>query len=160
MLLALRPHGWTAEELTEELLGPGGKPVTIRAELSRLRRILGSLLASQPYRLAAAVRSDFAQAEARLAAHDLRGALNIMSEGELLPDSDVPMIAEARFRLTMSVREAVMAAADPQLLSQWLGLPAGYDDGHACRALMALCPPSDPRHALAAGRLRRLSADR
>jgi hypothetical protein len=39
-------------------------------------------------------------------------------------------------------------------------MPAGDDDTQACRAVMALCPPSDQRHVLAAGRLRRLSGAR
>ena len=41
VLLALRPDGMTAEEIAIALHGDFGKPVTARAELSRLRRILG-----------------------------------------------------------------------------------------------------------------------
>ncbi len=158
VLLTLRPQGWSAEALCDALLGPSGKTVTIRAELSRLRRVLGPLLASQPYRLTIPVQTDFARAERLLEAHDLQGALDGMAAGELLPGSDIPLINELRFRLTMGVREAVVSAADPELLASWLRLPAGYDDLHACRELIMLTPPSDPRHVLAAGRLRRLAS--
>ena len=159
-LLALRPGGWTAERLAEELLGAHGKPVSIRAELSRLRRILGASLGSHPYRLQVPVESDFGELEQLIEDGRLRAALSVFQAGELLPSSEVPLIAEARFRLTMSLREAVLASADPDLLTAWLRLPAGDDDLHACRAVIALCPASDPRHVLAAGRLRRLSGAR
>jgi hypothetical protein len=159
-LLALRPSGWSAEQLTDELLGSRGKTVSIRAELSRLRRILGPYLGSHPYRLQAGIETDFDALEQLIDAGRIGEALGRFRAGELLPSSGVPMIAEARFRLTMSLREAVIASADPDLLTAWLRLPAGDDDIHACRAVIALCPPADPRHALAAGRLRRLSGAR
>jgi len=159
-LLALRPAGWSAEQLADELLGASGKVVSIRAELSRLRRILGPYLGSHPYRLQAGIETDFGELERLTEAGRLRDALGRLAAGELLPGSGAALIAETRFRLTMSLREAVVASADPDLLTAWLRLPAGDDDGHACRALLALCPPSDPRHVLAAGRLRRLSGAR
>jgi hypothetical protein len=157
-LLALRPRGWSAEQLADELLGEFGKAVSIRAELSRLRRILGPMLVSHPYRLDAPLMTDFAEVEALLECGDVHGALGRFAAGELLPASGAPTVAEARFRLTTTVREAVIAAADPDLLGAWLGLPAGDDDVQACRALITLRPRSDPLHSLAAGRLRRLSA--
>jgi hypothetical protein len=157
-LLALRPRGWSAEQLADELLGEFGKAVSIRAELSRLRRILGPLLASHPYRLDAPIATDFAEVEASLERADIDGALRRFAAGELLPASGAPTVAEARFRLTTTVREAVIASAEPDLLGAWLRLPAGDDDVQACRALIRLRPPSDPLHSLAAGRLRRLSA--
>ena len=51
VLLALRPEGMTAEEVAIATHGDFGKPVTARAELSRLRRILGRRLLAEPYRL-------------------------------------------------------------------------------------------------------------
>jgi len=157
-LLALKPRGWSAEQLADELLGEFGKAVSIRAELSRLRRILGPLLASHPYRLDAPLTTDFGEVEELLTYGDIDGALDRFAAGELLPASGAATVVEARFRLTTTVREAVIASADPDLLGAWLRLPAGDDDVQACRALITLCPPSDPLHSLAAGRLRRLSA--
>ena len=159
-LLVLRPDGWSAEQLADELLGASGKAVSIRAELSRLRRILGPYLGSHPYRLQAAIETDFGELERLTEAGRLLDALRRLQSGELLPNSGASLIVEARFRLSMSLREAVLAAADADLLTAWLRMPAGDDDTQACRAVMALCPPSDQRHVLAAGRLRRLSGAR
>lgn len=158
-LMALRPSGWTTEQLALELLGEFGKAVSIRAELSRLRRILGSLLLSHPYRLSVPIETDFGEVERLLGLGDVAGSLARFADGELLADSSSPAITEARFGLTMTVREAVIASGDPELIASWLKLPAGDDDVQACRSLMALCPSNaDPRHVLAAGRLRRLAA--
>src|SRR4051794_29159534 len=59
VLLSLRPEGMTAEEVAIATHGDFGKPVTARAELSRLRRILGRRLLAEPYRLDARPRADF-----------------------------------------------------------------------------------------------------
>jgi hypothetical protein len=98
VLLALHPHGMSGEELARALYGAHGSEVTVRAEIARLRRRLGRLVASQPYRLVADVQADFLEVEwlAR------RGALAAAREayvGPLLPASDVPAIAAARARL-------------------------------------------------------------
>jgi hypothetical protein len=160
LLLALRPAGWTAEQLAVELLGDFGKPGSIRVELSRLRRILGARLQAQPYRLAARATSDVQELERCVESGRVSDALDRLADGDPLPGSDAPTIAETRFRLTMSVREAVIASRDPELLRRWISLPGGEEDVQACRALITLCAPADPRHALAAGRLRRLTGVR
>ena len=98
VLLALNPRGMSGEELAHALYGVRGREVTVRAEMARLRRRLGPLVASQPYRLAADVRADFLEAQwlarrgAFLAARDAY-------PGPLLPASDVPAIAAARAQL-------------------------------------------------------------
>lgn len=51
-LLAAGPEGRTATQLSEDLFADPGRTVTVRAEMSRLRRMAGSLLLSAPYRLA------------------------------------------------------------------------------------------------------------
>lgn len=50
--LARHPDGRTAAQLAADLFGDPTRTVTVRAEISRLRRSLGPLLASAPYRLA------------------------------------------------------------------------------------------------------------
>ena len=59
VLLALHPEGLTAEQLARELYGDEGKRMSVRSEISRLRRQLGGLLGGNPYRLLADVRADF-----------------------------------------------------------------------------------------------------
>src|SRR3954451_16913068 len=68
VILALRPDGLSAGALARALHRPGAKAVTARAELARLRRSVGDVVAAQPYRLAADVRADFLAVE-----HALRG---------------------------------------------------------------------------------------
>ncbi|WP_326846913.1 GAF domain-containing protein [Streptomyces kaniharaensis] len=52
LLLATRRDGSTAAQLADALFGDPARTVTVRAELSRLRRYLGGLLAHRPYRFA------------------------------------------------------------------------------------------------------------
>jgi hypothetical protein len=51
------PSGLTAEALSRALFGDGEHVVTVRAEISRLRRELGTLVDTRPYRLADGVRT-------------------------------------------------------------------------------------------------------
>ncbi|WP_416956107.1 GAF domain-containing protein [Nocardioides sp. T5] len=51
-LLTSGAEGRTATQLSEDLFADPGRTVTVRAEMSRLRRLAGSLLLSAPYRLA------------------------------------------------------------------------------------------------------------
>ena len=98
VLLALHPRGMTGEELAHALYGVHGSEVTVRAEIARLRRRLGPLVASQPYRLLADVRADFLEVE-WMAGRGALAAARALYIGPLLPDSDVPAIAAARARL-------------------------------------------------------------
>lgn len=45
------PAGVSAARLSQALYGDGERQVTVRAEISRMRRVLGALLATNPYRL-------------------------------------------------------------------------------------------------------------
>ncbi|MFD8999938.1 GAF domain-containing protein [Streptomyces sp. NPDC059582] len=49
-LLAVHPSGRSAAGLAGDLFGDPGRTVTVRAEMSRVRRYLGGLLEHQPYR--------------------------------------------------------------------------------------------------------------
>jgi GAF domain len=154
-LLALAPEGLGAERLALQLYGEFGKPVTARAELSRLRRALPGAIAANPYRLAVELRDDRAEVEGLLAAGRLGEAL-ARYPGPLLPASEVPLVEEARRRLDDGLREAILASSSTDLLAAWLDNPSGEDDVEACRALVARLGGSDPRRPAAISRLRRL----
>ncbi len=98
VLLALHTQGLSGEELARALYGLRGSEVTLRSEVARLRRRLGSLVASQPYRLVADVRADFLEVE-WLIRHGAVAAARDAYVGPLLPASNVPIIATARERL-------------------------------------------------------------
>lgn len=56
LLLARSGAGLDAAALSEALYGHAGSLVTVRAEVSRLRKSLGGLLLARPYRLAPEVQ--------------------------------------------------------------------------------------------------------
>jgi len=56
-LVVAGPAGRTAAELADDLFADPTRVVTVRAELSRLRRALGVVLLAQPYRIAPSVRA-------------------------------------------------------------------------------------------------------
>ncbi|MEV6319792.1 GAF domain-containing protein [Nocardia sp. NPDC051787] len=98
VLLLANPDGLTAATLAEELYGNDGKAVTVRAELARLRRIVGYRLSSDPYRLDSRIRADFRQLETDVAKGDA-GDLQGRYPGPLLPGSKAPGVRRIRERL-------------------------------------------------------------
>ena len=54
-LLAAHPAGLSAAAMSEQLFGTDDRTVTVRAEMSRLRKSLGGVLSANPYRFAAGV---------------------------------------------------------------------------------------------------------
>ncbi|MCW2840173.1 MAG: diguanylate cyclase [Aeromicrobium sp.] len=56
--LLMHPEGRSASELADDLFGDPERTVTVRAEMSRLRKVLGSVIAHRPYRIAHDVRAD------------------------------------------------------------------------------------------------------
>jgi hypothetical protein len=84
LALALFPEGRSAPELASDLYGDPSRVVTVRAELSRLRKQYASLLAAQPYRIAGSVSIDVQYPDDRTA---------------LLPSSTAPFVCAARHHL-------------------------------------------------------------
>ena len=155
-LLALRPEGWTAEQLAIELLGDFGKPVSVRAEMSRLRRRLGVRLDAQPYRLTGRATFDFLDVERLLASGGVARALERYA-GEMLPFSEVGLIVETRRRIELSLRAAVLADGTAELLGRWVRCPSGRDDAAAWEALLQGLEPGDARRPAAITRLQALT---
>jgi hypothetical protein len=154
-VLALCPEGLTAEQLALELYGEQGKPVTVRAELSRLRKLLGTTLGARPYRMTIPLETDFAVVERLALAGRVGQALELYGES-LLPRSDAPLVVETRERLDGILRNAVMASADPELVAGWCATASGRDDQPAAELLLGLLPAHDSRYAGALARAERL----
>src|SRR4051794_16876782 len=112
VILALRPAGLSAGALARALHGPGAKAVTVRAELVRLRRSVGDVVAAQPYRLAADVRADFLAVDHALRRGALDAALALYA-GPLLPSSGAPAIIAARARLQAALDGALRRQREP-----------------------------------------------
>ncbi|MCQ9133633.1 GAF domain-containing protein [Streptomyces hilarionis] len=146
LLLARHPEGLTGDGLLCALYEDESvTPVTLRAELARLRGVLGpGLLASRPYRLTAAVESDLDVVERKLAAGAVTAALTAYT-GPPLPGSRAPAVARLGRRLADGLRAALIACGDPDLLADWAHAPWGEDDLDVWRALAAARPTAATR---------------
>lgn len=123
-------------------------PVTLRAELSRLRALLGPAAPlSRPYRTAGPLEADFTALTRHLAAGAVSAALHHYP-GPLLPRSTAPGIVRLRRRIEDQARAAVIARADAGLLTDWVCRAWGADDPEAWRALAAALPPEGRPAAL------------
>ena len=144
LLLASAPRGLSGDELGVLLYEDDGGSSTLRAELNRLRNLLGeNLLASRPYRLTTEVTGDWLGVEARLAAGDVAGALRAY-RGPLLPRSTAPGVVRLRETLAERVRSAVLRSGQPDLLSTWTRSAWGADDYEMWTRLRDLLPPGSP----------------
>ncbi|MFD3804468.1 GAF domain-containing protein [Streptomyces sp. NPDC058619] len=154
-LLAHHPEGLSGEELAIALYEDESvSPVTLRAEMSRLRALLGDgAPLSRPYRTAAPLAADFTALTRRLAGGAVSAALH-RYRGPLLPASTAPGIVRLRRRIEDQARAAVVARADAGLLTDWVCSPWGADDPEAWQALAHALPPG--RRAAALARVRAL----
>ncbi|MFE7776409.1 GAF domain-containing protein [Streptomyces sp. NPDC057445] len=158
VLLAHHPEGLSGDELLLELYEDEHvTPVTLRAELSRLRALLGPrLLLSRPYRLAGPPDTDFDTVARRLASGAVAAALGGYP-GPLLPGSRAPGVGRLRHRLADQLRAALITRADPGLLSDWAYSPWGEDDLPVWQALASALPKG--RRAAAQARAGALDAE-
>ncbi len=160
VLLAGNPRGLTAEELAERLYTQAVPPVTLRAELVRLRKALdasgtGVRLLSRPYRVEG-LEVDSMHALALLERGSHRQALGSYG-GQLLPRSEAPAITELREELSATLREAVVGSAAVDVVLHYLRLPEAADDLEAWRTALRLLPPRSPKRAAVVAHLERLS---
>jgi transcriptional regulator of acetoin/glycerol metabolism len=159
LLLATHPQGVGAEQLAVELHADDLPLVTIRAELSRLRGLLGDLApTSRPYRLPHPLATDLAQVEQLISRGQVARAVRAY-RGPVLPRSDAPGVRRVRRRLHDRLRAAVLGSADPALLVAWGESPAGTDDAEVWAAAARSLPPGSPQHALARLRLAALDEE-
>ncbi|GAA0959770.1 GAF domain-containing protein [Kribbella koreensis] len=156
-LLLLHPAGLTAEQLMLHLYGDEGNPATVRAEMHRLRNLLGpGVLDTKPYRIVAEVSGDVSDVQLALRLGDLARALELYS-GPLLGRSDAPALRVERDELDATLRRAVLGSADAELLWRFAETPTGAEDLEIFEVLDRLLPAGDHRRAAVAARLDRLA---
>jgi transcriptional regulator of acetoin/glycerol metabolism len=153
---AVAGEGRTTVQLAAECHRGDAAAVTVRAELSRLRRLVGAdLVGSRPYRLLGRIDTDLDQVRRLLA----RGAVGSALErypGAVLPGSRAPGVAVARERVAALLRQAVLRSRRPELLLRYAQLPEARDDVVVWQTCLEWLPPSSPRRATAAAQLMRL----
>ncbi len=153
LVLAGGPRGLSAEELSIRLDERSLDAVTVRAEITRLRRVLGAeVLLSRPYRLAIPLDTDASEVRRLLDRGDLRGALRRYA-GPVLPKSEAPFVIDLREQLHAEVRHALLRQPDTELLGAVVETPWGADDIDLWHALHASLPAGSPRRTRAAARL-------
>ena len=159
LLLASTPRGLSGDELAVLLYQEDSSASTLRAELNRLRRLLGDeLLASRPYRLVAELTADWLAVEAHLAVGAVAAALR-MYRGPLLPASTAPGVVRLREYIEASLRQAVLDSHEPDLMSTWTRSAGGADDYDMWRAQLDALGAASPLRPLAAGQLARLDRE-
>ncbi len=147
LLLTDSDDGMTTAELGVALSDEEQAPVTVRAELSRLRSVLGPLtLASRPYRLESSVETDVAGVRADLADGRLRRAV-ARYRGPVLPASTAPAVRRMRDELHMHVRSRLLASDDADALLSFADTAHGRDDLEVWERVLSILPPTSPRHA-------------
>ncbi|MEU6379893.1 transcriptional regulator [Streptomyces sp. NPDC046909] len=157
--LALEGRGVHGDRLAVDLSEREVPASTLRAEMTRLRAVLGpALLGSRPYALLCPVRSDFADVATLLAEGRVAQALD-RYPGPLLPRSEAPAVVEQRRALEQQLRGAVLGSGDPRLLRRWVEAAWGADDAGAWLALAHGLPGGSVQRAAVAARARALSPD-
>jgi len=154
VLLTEHQDGLTGEQLSELLYQDPASPTTLRVELSRLRRIVGDLLTSRPYRLTQPVRADFQDVTDALRAGDLAAAVAAYA-GPLLPGSEAPGICAQRCWLDARLRAAALGCPDPAPVRAWAE-HGGFGDLQVWERLLQIAPRQSPDRAIAALRTRQL----
>jgi tetratricopeptide (TPR) repeat protein len=152
--LALNPKGLSGDALTLRVYGEAGSLATTKADFSRLREIIP--LGSRPYRLLVEVSADFLELPRRLSVGKLREAVALY-QGQLLPNSDAPVVAEEREVLEEAIRRATLESGDPEAL---LTLAERFkNDLGLWEAALAALPKSDPRRVMAQLRANKVDQD-
>ncbi|MFL1380147.1 GAF domain-containing protein [Nocardiopsis protaetiae] len=154
LLLSSAPRGLSGAALGARLHERDGAPVTVRAEMSRLRRLIGhGLLASRPYRLLRPLPTDAETVRDRLCGGDPLGALRAY-RGPVLPASEAPGVIEIREGLDAELIGDLGGEKDPRILMAWAEHPEWRDDPRVLGAVLRSLDPRSPGHAALRGRLR------
>lgn len=158
ILLQAYPEGLNTEQLALQLAEDGIDPVTVRAEISRLRRDLGNdVVESRPYRLTLDARSDVSDLRDRLASRgDLSSIIDDLGRGGLLAESTAPGIVEVFEEIREDIRSRAIAEGDVAALRKWTSSIHGRDDLQAWRRLEHRLPVGHPDRAVVGGRIRLL----
>lgn len=158
-LLLLHPAGLTAEQLMLQLYGDDGNPATVRAEMHRLRTLLGpGVLDTKPYRIVADATGDLTDTRDALGRGDLAAALDLYA-GPLLPRSDAPALRAERDELDATLRRAALDSGDVDQLWRYAQTPPGAEDLEVFEVLTMGLAPGDPRRPAVSARRRRLSSE-
>ncbi|MFD6858837.1 GAF domain-containing protein [Rhodococcus sp. NPDC060090] len=156
LILADHPEGLSSDRLAVLLDESELDSVTIRAEMSRLRKVLGSEhLGSRPYRLLTVLDTDVADVRRALDRGDTASAVRLYS-GPVLPGSGAPGVEEIRDDLRTRVQAALLRGGDGDLLARWTASIHGRDDLAAWSAYLTTLAPTSPQYVQVKAKIDRL----
>ena len=159
LLLHRRPDGISGAGLVERLWSVGGSEVTVRAEINRLRRTIGSIgdlrIDARPYRLRGDVDSDLERTVQALASGDTDSALEQFT-GTVLPGSEAPGVREIAAEVDALMRETLLQDGTWQQLWRFANLPDFRDDVEVLMTVLRLAPPEAAERNAAVVRLEAL----
>ncbi len=163
LLLSINRQGVPADRLAELVYGEGASVDTLRPEMVRLRKVLAKAaphltLDSRPYRLDPALDTDAHRVLGLLGRGAHRVALAAFT-GDVLVDSVAPGVEEFRDLVRGTLREALLAEANVEVLLAFAETSAGADDEEVLRLALEMLPARSPRRAGLVTRLERLAAD-
>lgn len=153
--------GQSAAQLAADLDERDLAPVSVRAEVHRLRSVLVERthglveLSPAPYRVVGALSCDALDVRDAVRTGRLRDAVRGWT-GDLLPASDAPGIRELREELRAGLRAAVLEGDDDQALLEFSRTGIGRDDAVVAHDLVRRLAPGDPGRAEALAREARL----
>lgn len=159
LLLAGSPSGLSAAALAVALSEEDQASVTIRAEVSRLRQLLGPVrLASRPYRLESSLATDAGEVRDLLARGEVRRAVAAYS-GPVLPGSTAPAVSRLRDEVHAAVRATVLDTADADAVLSFADTPHGRDDYEVWEQALRVLPAGSPRRPQVVGHLELLDRE-
>ncbi len=159
LLLSEHPEGVGTHRLAVLLDENELDAVTVRVEISRLRKVLGpDALASRPYRLRAELRTDVADVRAALDRGDLDTALRRYT-GRVLPDSCAPGVVDVGDELDTRIRGALLRRGSAPLLARWTASVHGRGDLAAWTAYLGCLDPDSSLFAQVEAKVRVLDRD-
>ncbi len=158
-VLVDHPAGLTAEQLEIEVYAADVHSSTMRAEMARLRGLLGeAVLQSRPYRLVVDASCDWKDVQAQVAAGRVREALQSY-RGPLLPQSESPGVVARRESVQDQLRAAVLASGRPDLMVAWTRSRWGADDAQMWQRQLTALPASSPLRPVAQAEADRLDRE-
>lgn len=146
LLLAEHPEGLSGDRLAVLLDESELDSVTVRAEMSRLRKVFGADgLGSRPYRLLTALGTDVDGVRRALDRGDAAAALAAY-RGPVLPGSVAPGVEEVREQLRVRMRAALLRCGEQSLLARWTATADGREDSAAWSAYLTSLDPRSPMY--------------
>jgi hypothetical protein len=158
LLLAIHPDGLSAGELAWKLYEQDAAEVTVRAEMSRLRKAWPAVVApSSPYRLRVQLRTDAADVAECLQRGAHRRAVDLY-RGPVLPRSDAPGVLAHRDHLHGWLRQTLLRHAGADVLLRYARSLPGQDDLELWQACLERLPYGSRRRAEVEANVRGLQA--